>query len=97
MSGRPVVALVTDTVHPYSFGGREIRYHELSRQPALDAEVHIYTMHWWDGPRVVGDGPVTLHAIMRNRPLYRGAGARSGRRSGSRWPAWCCCAAGSTC
>lgn len=72
MSGRPVVALVTDAVHPYSFGGREIRYHELSRQPTLDAEVHIYTMHWWDGPRVVRDGPVTLNAIMRNRPLYRG-------------------------
>lgn len=72
MSDRPVVAVVTDTVHPYSFGGREIRYHELSRQPALAAEVHIYTMHWWDGPRVVGDGPVTLHAVMPRRPLYRG-------------------------
>lgn len=72
MTVRPVVAVVTDAVHPYSFGGREVRYHELSRQPALNADVHIYTMHWWDGPRVVNDGPVTLHAVMRNRPLYRG-------------------------
>ncbi|WP_169807884.1 glycosyltransferase [Actinomadura hibisca] len=71
-TARPVVALVTDAIHPYSFGGREIRYHELSRLMAVRADVHMYTMHWWDGPRVLRDGPVTLHALTRNRPLYRG-------------------------
>jgi glycosyltransferase involved in cell wall biosynthesis len=67
-----VVALVTDAVHPYSFGGREIRYHELARLLAVNADVHIYTQHWWDGPRTIGEGGVTLHAIARNRPMYRG-------------------------
>lgn len=69
---RPIVAVVTDAVHPYSFGGREIRYHELSRQLSPQADVHMYTMHWWDGPRVVTDGTVTLRAITPLIPLYSG-------------------------
>jgi glycosyltransferase involved in cell wall biosynthesis len=69
---RPIVAVVTDAVHPYSFGGREIRYHELSRQLSPRADVHMYTMHWWDGPREVTDGTVTLRAIIPLIPLYSG-------------------------
>jgi glycosyltransferase involved in cell wall biosynthesis len=69
---RPIVAVVTDAIHPYSFGGREIRYHELSRQLSPRADVHMYTMHWWDGPRVVTDGTVTLRAITPLIPLYSG-------------------------
>ncbi|MQY02889.1 glycosyltransferase family 4 protein [Actinomadura macrotermitis] len=72
MTRRPIVALVTDAIHPYSFGGREIRYHELSRLLALQADVHMYTMRWWDGPRVMRDGPVTLHGITPRLRLYRG-------------------------
>ncbi|WP_083999951.1 glycosyltransferase family 4 protein [Actinomadura kijaniata] len=72
MSARPRVALVTDAVHPYSFGGREIRYHELSRLMAVDADVHVYTMRWWDGPPRLTEGAVTLHGITRYRLLYRG-------------------------
>jgi hypothetical protein len=72
MIGRPVVAIVTDAVHPYSFGGREIRYHELARHLSGQADVHIYTMHWWEGPRVRRDGDITMHAISRLMPLYRG-------------------------
>ena len=69
---RPIVAVVTDAIHPYSFGGREIRYHELARQLSPRADVHMYTMHWWDGPRVLTDGPVTLRAITPLIPLYSG-------------------------
>lgn len=72
MTGRPVVAIVTDAVHPYSFGGREIRYRELARHLSVQADVHIYTMHWWEGPRVRSDGDITMHAISRLMPLYRG-------------------------
>jgi len=69
---RPVVALVTDAVHPYNFGGREIRYHELSRLLSATADVHMYTMHWWDGPKRRTDGPITMHALTPRLPLYRG-------------------------
>ena len=69
---RPIVAVVTDAIHPYSFGGREIRYHELSRQLSPRADVHMYTMHWWDGPRVITEGTVTLRAITPLIPLYSG-------------------------
>lgn len=67
---RPVVALVSDAIFPYHRGGKEIRYHELSRRLAERAEVHVYTMHWWDGPRVRKDEDVTYHAISRLLPLY---------------------------
>jgi glycosyltransferase involved in cell wall biosynthesis len=66
----PVVALVSDAIFPYHRGGKEIRYHEVSRRLAGRAEVHVYTMHWWDGPRVRRDEAVTLHAISPLLPLY---------------------------
>lgn len=72
----PVVALVSDAIFPYHRGGKEIRYQELSRRLAGCAEVHLYTMHWWDGPRVRRDEAVTLHAISRLLPMYT-----RGRRS----------------
>ena len=65
MSGnkRPVVALVTDAIYPYFHGGKELRYHEVARRLAGRAMVDVYTMQWWDGPRVRTDGEVTYHAI----------------------------------
>jgi glycosyltransferase involved in cell wall biosynthesis len=66
----PVVALVSDAIFPYHCGGREIRYHELSRRLAGRVELHLYTMHWWDGPRVRKDEAVTLHGISRLYPMY---------------------------
>src|SRR5215475_1810672 len=73
---RPIVALVIDAVFPYHLGGREVRYHELTKQLSEHASVHIYTMQWWDGPRTRVDGNVTYHAISRHHPMYR-----NGRRS----------------
>ena len=66
----PIVALVTDAIFPYSCGGREIRYYELSRRLAGRAELHLFTMRWWDGPRVRKDETVTLHGISRLHPMY---------------------------
>ena len=76
MSERPVVALVCDTIHPYSRGGREVRYHELTRRLARQAEIHVYTMNWWNGPQSYYKDGVTFHAITPLLPLYKG-----GRRS----------------
>jgi glycosyltransferase involved in cell wall biosynthesis len=73
---RPVVALVIDAVHPYSRGGREVRYHEVTRRLADRAEYHVYTMRWWDGPRVRREGSITFHAVSPLIPMYHG-----GRRS----------------
>jgi glycosyltransferase involved in cell wall biosynthesis len=67
---RPVIALVSDAIFPYHRGGKEIRYQEVSRRLARRAEVHVYTMHWWDGPRVRRDEAITLHAISRLFPMY---------------------------
>lgn len=66
----PVIALVTDAIFPYHCGGREIRYHELSQRLAERAELHLYTMHWWDGPRLRKDDAVVLHGISRLYPMY---------------------------
>ena len=68
----PVVALVSDAIYPHFRGGKELRYHELARRLAGRATVHVYTMKWWDGPRVRTDGAVTYHAITRLRPMYSG-------------------------
>ena len=68
----PVVALVTDAIYPYHRGGKEQRYHELAGRLAENAEVHVYTMNWWAGPRIRREGVVTYHALCRAWPLYEG-------------------------
>ncbi len=69
-SRQPIVALVSDAIFPYHRGGKEIRYHELCRRLGERAELHVYTMHWWDGPRLRKDEAVTFHAISRLVPMY---------------------------
>src|SRR4051812_29165957 len=68
------IAIVSDAIYPYHMGGKETRIHELSTRLAQAGhDVHIYTMKWWDGPtntRV--ERGVTLHAISRHMPLYKG-------------------------
>lgn len=71
MSGRhSVVAMVSDAIYPYHRGGKEVRYHELARRLADRAEVHVYTMQWWKGPRERTEDAVTFHAISRLHGLY---------------------------
>ena len=45
-----MVALVSDAIYPYFRGGKELRYHELSTRLSQRADVHVFTMKWWDGP-----------------------------------------------
>jgi glycosyltransferase involved in cell wall biosynthesis len=78
----PVVAVVCDVIYPYSRGGRELRNQQLLPRLAAQADVHVYTMRWWDGPPVRRAGGVSYHAISRLHPLYR-----HGRRS-VRQAAW---------
>ena len=68
---RPIVALVCEVVYPYSHGGREIRNQELLPRLAQHVEMHVYTMHWWDGPPSYSDSGVTYHAISPLLSLYR--------------------------
>jgi glycosyltransferase involved in cell wall biosynthesis len=69
--GRPrTVAIVSDAIHPYHRGGKELRYLELTRRIAARGDIHVYTMHWWGGPRVRREDGVTFHAISRLVPLY---------------------------
>lgn len=69
-SQRHVIALVCDVIYPYSRGGRELRNQQLLPRLAERADVHVYTMRWWDGPSTYRDGGVTYHAISRLLPLY---------------------------
>jgi glycosyltransferase involved in cell wall biosynthesis len=71
------IAFVSDAVLPYNRGGKEKRLYEVSRRLiSPNREVHIYTMKWWDGPNVIMQDGVYLHAISRLYPLYI-----NGRRS----------------
>jgi glycosyltransferase involved in cell wall biosynthesis len=72
----PIVAFVTDAIYPYHNGGKEMRYYELIRRLARRAEVHVYTMRWWAGPRTLVKEGISYHAICPRLDLYAG-----GRRS----------------
>jgi len=64
------VAVVSDAIHPYHRGGKELRYYELTRRLARRFDIDIYTMHWWDGSPVREEDGVTFHAISPLVPLY---------------------------
>jgi glycosyltransferase involved in cell wall biosynthesis len=67
----PIVALVTDAVYPYSWGGRELRYREYARRLTGQARLHVFTMRWWPGPRTLHEAGVTFHAISPLIPMYK--------------------------
>lgn len=71
------IAIVSDSVYPFHKGGKESRLYEITRRLARAGEdVHIYTMKWWEGPRVIEREGVHYHALCDLRPLYI-----NGRRS----------------
>lgn len=69
---RPIVALVTDAIYPYFRGGKEVRYYEVAQRLARWADVHVFTMKWWDGPSTHNDGRVTFQATSRLYSMYSG-------------------------
>ena len=69
---RPTIAVVTDSILPYHRGGKESRYFELTRRLALQADLHVYTMRWWNTPRTRRQDGVTFHGLCRRIPLYSG-------------------------
>jgi glycosyltransferase involved in cell wall biosynthesis len=69
-SDKAKVAMVSDAIYPYHRGGKEVRYYELTRRLADRADIHVYTMNWWQGPAVHHEDGVTFHAISRLFPLY---------------------------
>ena len=66
------IAFVSDAIYPYHKGGKEKRLYEMSTRLAKKGfDVHVYCMHWWDGPEKdrIENG-VYLHAISKLYPLY---------------------------
>jgi glycosyltransferase involved in cell wall biosynthesis len=67
------IAFVSDAVWPFNKGGKEKRIYEVSQRLSdYGRDVHIYTMQWWDGPKVIERDGVTFHAISALHPLYAG-------------------------
>lgn len=73
-SGDPKrIAFVIDAVYPFNKGGRERRLWEITRRSARDGhDVRVYTMKSWSDPRTIELDGVSLHALCRFHPLYRG-------------------------
>lgn len=67
------IAFVSDAVAPFNKGGKETRIAHLTQELVkLGQEVHIYTMHWWEGGKTYELNGITYHAISRLYPLYAG-------------------------
>jgi glycosyltransferase involved in cell wall biosynthesis len=72
-SQKLIIAQVIDAIHPYSQGGREVRYHELAQRLSDRVRLNIYTMHWWSGSRTRTEGGVTFEAVAPLVPMYAGS------------------------
>jgi glycosyltransferase involved in cell wall biosynthesis len=73
------IAIVVDCCYPFTRGGREKRYHAVTRRLASwGHEVHMFVPKLWNGgERVVRDGGVTFHGVCTPRfPRFVG-GTRS--------------------
>ena len=67
-----MVALVSDAIYPYFRGGKELRYHEFSWRLSRRADIHVFTMKWWDGPSTRRERDVTFHAVSGLHAMYTG-------------------------
>lgn len=70
------IGFVYDAVHPYEKGGAQKRIWELARRLADTHDVHMYGMHYWDGPDTYDRDGVAYHGVCDPYELYAG-----GRRS----------------
>ncbi|HMK47600.1 MAG TPA: glycosyltransferase family 4 protein [Methanocella sp.] len=71
------IVFVSDVVYPYVKGGAEKRIYELSRRlVARGHNVHVFSVRWWDGPKVLVKDGITYHGVCRKQALYV-----NGRRS----------------
>ncbi|MDO8741963.1 MAG: glycosyltransferase [bacterium] len=67
------IVFVSDSIMPYTNGGKEKRLYEIATRLAKKGnDVHIYTMHWWNGPKTVMHDGVHYHALCKYHPLYSG-------------------------
>jgi len=67
------IGFVCDVVYPFNIGGRERRLWEITRRLGMNGvDVHIYTMKWWTGDKNLYLDGVWLHAICKQRALYKG-------------------------
>jgi glycosyltransferase involved in cell wall biosynthesis len=66
------IAYLYDAVHPYEKGGAQKRVWELSRRLADDHEVHLFGMHYWDGPETIEKDGITYHGVSPPYDLYVG-------------------------
>jgi glycosyltransferase involved in cell wall biosynthesis len=64
------LAFVYDAVFPWEKGGAQKRVWELARRLADDHEVHLYGMHYWDGPAVMERDGITYHGVCEPYDLY---------------------------
>lgn len=64
------IAFVYDAVYPWEKGGAQKRIWELACRLAENHDVHLYGMHYWDGPSVIEREDVTLHGVCEPRELY---------------------------
>jgi len=66
------IAMVYDAVFPWEKGGAQKRVWELARRLVDDHEVHLYGMHYWDGPPTIEREGVVLHGVSPPYDLYAG-------------------------
>ncbi|WP_123538503.1 glycosyltransferase family 4 protein [Halosimplex salinum] len=64
------IAFVYDAVFPWEKGGAQKRVWELARRLAEDHDVHLYGMHYWDGPAVMERDGITYHGVCEPYDLY---------------------------
>ncbi|WP_246988351.1 glycosyltransferase family 4 protein [Halorientalis marina] len=64
------IVFVYDAVYPHEKGGAQKRIWELARRLADDHDVHLYGMHYWDGPETIEREGVTLHGVCEPKELY---------------------------
>lgn len=64
------VAFVYDAVFPWEKGGAQKRVWELAKRLTGDHDVHLYGMHYWDGPAVMERDGITYHGVCEPGELY---------------------------
>jgi len=72
------ISFLYDAIYPWHIGGKEKRLYDLTKNlKERGHEVHIYSMKWWKGNKIIKQDNITYHSLCKYHPLYLKKGRRS--------------------
>ena len=66
------IAYISDVIYPFVKGGAERRIYEMGKRLAVNDEIHVFGIKWWNGNSDTELDGINVHGICKPLTLYAG-------------------------